>query len=489
MKKAVRTATVSMVLLLLLCTIVSVQAQTPDNGQGNANIVVQNMATSGRANVVASYYNQDGSLADSIGKAVRPLAAKEFLSSSTSMGEPWIGSMVLFSDKELASVANMLWDGGQYRDGASAASYPAPTQTSDMWYLPWATVYPGGQVGQISVQNADTESVDITLRYYASGRSIATAEVIDSIPVGGARYYDLGSPGGKVPDLPALLGAGSWSGSVVIQADGAKQIAVVYVHQALGFSAAYLGATQTSQYLIAPMVVRRAHEVTGSLRWDEWSVLYLKNPSGSDVNVDVSFYSEQTGSVDKLFENLTIRAHRVIPIDLRDGGPGVPGSELEDLDWDSGPDAYWRGWVVVESDAPICGVVLDSMPRTGLAMYNMLAPNEGSLALYAPSVYRISSAGRWQLLSRFWVASLSGNVAHFQLKFYARNGDLSLSVPKSVGANQSKLFSLTKSAFSSLGENWVGSVYISSDNPIGAIAETWWGGPDERWSTYNLIAN
>ncbi len=489
MKKSVRAAIVSMVVLMLLCTIVSVQAQTPDNGQGNANVIAQNMDPSVVAVVRADYYDPDGSLADTIQKNIKPLAAKEFQISATTIGEPWIGSMILSSSRELASVVNLLWDGGTFGDGSTAASYAGRTQTSDVWHLPWVVIEPGRQGGQISIQNADTTSVVVDIRYYLRGEPALTAEVSQSIAVGGSVHYDLGDPGGKVPDLPGLIGEDRWPGSVVVTARGGKQITVSYVNQLKGWSGAYMGVTLCSQTVIAPMVRRRAVDGSGDLWWQESATVVLQNPNDKGVWVDVDFHSGRTGSLAKSFEDIVIGPHKGLVFNLATGGRGIPAAELEVLDYLPGPDVDWYGMVVVHSsrsDRPICGVV-HSGRRTAIARtYEMIGTAEGSPGLYMPTAYRMRPGGSWSLSSRLAVANVSDHAAIVSFDFYDRAGNLDLSLKKHVLKNGVKVINMRSPVVSSLGYDWVGSVYVSAKYPIAATVDTYWTNPI-REGAYNAI--
>lgn len=490
MIKAVRAAVVSMVVLLLLCTIVSVQAQTPDMGQGNANVIAQNMDTSGDAIVQAWYYNQNGTPADHIQRTIPPLAAKVFDVSTTSIGEPWQGSMILSSDKELGSVANLLWDGGAYGDKSTAASYEGPSETSDVWYLPYVAVLPGREVGQISVQNADSGQVTVDIRYYYRSRRDPTAEISQSIQVGGSKHYDLGSPGGNVPDLPGLVGKSSWVGSAVVQARGGKQITVAYVNNGRDQAAAYVGAIQPAKTLIGPYVARSA-TFDGKLKWVQYHTIILQNPNDKATLVDVGFYGQRTDSLDKLFENLRIGPHQILRIDLQ-RGRDVPAGELDPLDWRPGDDVKWKGWVVVDSNRPICGVVLDTKPTKPLAsLYRMIdrleVLQQGSRAVYMPAAYRLQSGGKWALYSRLVVANLSSSgraAVHFH--FYDRQGNLDFSLTRRIPKGQVKYIETNRDLLNSLGDNWVGSVYVESTRPIAATVDTLWRKP-ARQSTYNAI--
>jgi hypothetical protein len=480
MGKAVRTVAVSMMVLVVLCTVVSVQAQTPDNGEGNANIIAQNMDTNTGnpdASVVASYLSPDGSSADSLGASVPPLAAKEFAISQTGIGEPWVGSAVLYSTSELASVVNLLYD-------ESAAAYTGFSGTNDIWYLPF--VFVRSQVSQISVQNADDETATVCIEYYQRSQSVPTADVCEDIEEGGSRFYDLGSPGGYVPDLPGLLGQSNWSGSAIVEAQDGKQIAVMLANQYRGRTGAYVGVTQPSLTLVAPRVGRRALFQSGLLKWKRYGIVSLQNPNAGTATVDLSFYSAEGGTLDLFVDDLTIPPYQMTTLNLQVGG-ALSQAQLDALDYEPGDDVIWSGVVVAESDIPIFGIVVSDYQRKGGAsMYNMLDPSAASDTLYVPSLYRVACGSDWCPVSRLSIANFAGDQAHIVLNFYDRNGNLVYSPTRTIAGEDVRVFYMTRSEYDSFGTNWMGSVYVTSDRPIAAVVDTLWTG-DLEHSTYNAI--
>ncbi len=487
-KKSIRTAAVSVLVLVLLCTIVSVEAQTPDNGQGNANVIAQNMDTdtsSGNpsANVVAAYHNPNGSVADSLGTSIRPLAAKEFQISDTTIGQGWTGSTVLYSDEELASVVNLLWDGGAYGDGTAAASYTGFSQTSDTWYLPRVNVVfgQGRQVTQLSVQNADSTAATVWFRYYKFGESTPTAEVSVVIEAGGSRYYDLGSPGGDVPDLRGLSG-GDWAGSAVVEAEDGKQLTAIAVNHWKGYSGAYLGVAQPSLSLVSPKMIRRAKCKDGDLRWKEFGQIVLQNPNVISATVDLAFYDKITGDLDLLLDDLEIGGQESIKVHLKNGG-SIDPALLDPLDRDPGCPILWNGKVIVTSDTPIFGVANDIRRGEAASLYNLADTDSASGTLYLPAVFRINYGGGSNVYSRIALANMSGTEASVDYYLYDRDGNLDLTTTKTIPANGVGAFRAKEHA-ASVGDNWMGSIYAMADQDVIALVDTLWDGTG-RFSTYN----
>jgi hypothetical protein len=486
-RKTARTAAVSMSVLLVLCTVALVQASTPNNGQGNSNIIAQNMDTNTGnpdANVVASYLSPDGTPEDSLGAAIPPLAAAEFAVSETGIGDAWVGSAVLYSDKELASVVNLLYEGGASPGDKTAAAYTGFSETNDLWYLPF--VFVRSQVSQISVQNADDETATVCIAYYQRSQSVPTAEVCEDIEAAGSRFYDLGIPGGYVPDLPALIGGSNWSGSAVVEAQDGEQIAVVLVNQYPKRTAAYVGITQPSDTLIAPRVGRRALFQNGSLNWKKYGIVSLQNPNVISATVDVSFYSTEGGTLDLFVDDLIIPPNQMTTFNLQSGG-ALSQAQLDQLDYAPGDDVIWSGVVVAESDEPLFGIVVsDYQPKGGASMYNMMDPSAGSYTLYVPSLYRVACGSQWCPVSRLSVANFADDQASIDLSFYDRNGDLEDSQTRTIQGDDVRVFYMARSDYDSFGTNWMGSVYVTSDRPIAAVVDTLWTQTLDQ-STYNAI--
>jgi hypothetical protein len=356
MRNVVKVAAVyTLLLALLLAGVVIVRAQTPVNGEGNSNIVVQNLHQTETANVVASYVGPGGVPEDSLGTAIPRLSAAEFLSSATGLPSGWIGSMVLYSDREVASVASLLWDGGAYYDGTSAACYTGFEAGDTSWYVPALVVNPGVEMSQLTVQNVDTEALTFYVEYYERGESTPDAVIDDTLEPDESRMYDLGSPGGKVPDLVAVSDSGAnWTGAAVVTST--NQIAVVQTNHWRGWSSAYVAFEEPSDTLYSSSISRRMYVRPWRTWWAEFSVLSLQNPNDTDVDVNIKFYDRSDGLLD-LELPYTIPARSAAGFNLRTGG-WVPASTFDVLDTDTtDSDTVWVGHAVVTATQPILGVV------------------------------------------------------------------------------------------------------------------------------------
>ena len=492
-KSTVRTALVASLVVVALCGIVSVEAQTPNNGQGNSIISAQNKNTDvgnpdATANIVASYVNPAGSPADSVGGSVPPLAAAQFLSSDAGVGEAWVGSMVLYSDEQLASSADLMWENGAHGDGKTAASYTGFGEGSDTWYLPRVVVAHGAQVTSIALQNADTQPVTVTIKYVYRGDATPTAVISETIETAGSRLYDLGDPGGKVPDLTTLVGQPTWEGAAVVEVEDGRVVTAMCVFHWRGFAAAYVAVPQPALNILGPRLLRRAYDVAGELNWAEFGNIFLQNPNDTDADVDVAFYDVSTGNLDLLLE-VVVPAHRMRSINLRQGGH-IPVADLDPLDSDPGPDIVWSGKVLATSDIPILGVVLNQRGWEVASMYGMADTTQGSDSLYMPSVYRVLGAGAASVYSRLIVANLSDTAPmDIDWYFYDRDGNQDLVKHHTVLADGVKNLQTQLSPFTSLGNNWEGSVYVTSTGPMVGIVDTLWVAGSVRMSTYDAIGN
>jgi hypothetical protein len=268
--------------------------------------------------------------------------------------------------------------------------------------------------------------------------------------------------------------------------DEGKTTAICITHWA-GWAAAYVGANQPSTHLIGPRVTRRAYDENGTLRWAEFGAIILQNPNDVEATVDVAFYDLTTGTQDLLLDDYTIGPNTVLIIHLR-LGQHVDVSLLDALDRDAGPDIIWNGKVEATSDIPILGIVIDKRGDGAANEYNMVDVSGGSGTLYMPSVYRVLTGGQG-LYSRLAIANLSGDAATVDLHFYDRAGNEDLVLGRGIAGDAVKNLLLWHSMFDDLGENWEGSVYATSNQPVVAIVDTLWKSGNEKVSTYNALNN
>jgi len=500
MRKVLRVGAVyTLLLALLLVSVVIARAQTPSNGQASANIVVQNLHQTETANVVASYVGPGGVPEDSLGAAIPRLSAGEFLSSATGLPGGWLGSMVLYSDRELASVAMLLWDGGPYADGKSAAAYTGFESGDTTWYVPALVVNPGVEASQITVQNVDTEALTFYIDYYERGDVTPDATIDDTLEPSESIMYDLGTPGGKVPDLVALSTSGvNWTGAAVVTST--QQIAVIQSNHWRGWSSAYEGSTAPSDTLSSSSISRRRYQRPSGDFWAEFSVLSLQNPNAVSTDVTINFYDRSDGLLDLTLDH-TIPAHSAAGFNLKGGG-AVPASTFDVLDTDTtDADAIWVGYAVVTSTQPILGAVTVIQPGLGVlgtgvaGVYNLFAPAAGTQDMYVPAAYRIRPGGSWEQLTRMGILNFGSSEATLTLQFYDRNGDLDLELTgrtiavgeiASINTKNGGTLATDTEFATGLGDNWQGSIYIHSTEPIAGITETlWW--PSARFSVYGAV--
>jgi hypothetical protein len=505
MKKTLSRGILIVVLLTTLTGLVAVEAQTPTNGQGNSNIIVQNLdcvPTSDPANVVAAYVAPDGSPADSLGATIAPCGSAEFAVSDTSIPGGWQGSMVLYSDKELASVSMLLWDGGDWADAKTGGAYVGFGAGDYTLYLPSLVVDPAVQVGQVAVQNVSTDDpATVYINYREMGDTAVDVQVVDTIPADASRLYDLGAPGGTTPDLMSYLTYPAtdtnWSGSVVVSST--SEIAAIATNQWRGWSAGYEGIASADTTLIVPFIARRAYQLPKRYFWAEASVLIIQNPNDSAATVDVDFYSNQDGSLTTTFEDIVIPAYDAVRIHTRWGG-SVDPSWLTPLDWKPDTDIEWVGKATITSDLPVMSVLNDMrLDRNQIgdgtaSMYNPAGPSSGSGELFMPALYRIGTGTSWTQRSKLYVANLEGTDATIDIHFYDRDGNLDLTLEdRVVPANGAGSLLLhvggtlgTGAELAVLGNNWVGSAHIVSDRNVIGIVDTIWE-PEARLATYTAV--
>lgn len=160
-------------------------------------------------------------------------------------------------------------------------------------------------------------------------------------------------------------------------------------------------------------------------------------------------------------------------------------SDLDQVDTDPGPSIIWTGKVEVNSDLPILGVVQNTRGWDSGSMYAMPSLAQGSTTLYMPVAYRV--LGSSGVYSRLLVANLSGAEATVDFRFYSRAGHMDYLHRRKVPGNGVKNVQMQLSPLASLGDDWIGSVYVTTNQPVVAIVDSLWAAGMERIATYNAI--
>jgi hypothetical protein len=424
-------------------------------------------------------------------------------------------------------------------DALTAGDYTAMDAPLDTSFLPYVFDHSSRNT-IISVQNTGSEEATITLHYVRKadgteipgGASCEGSPIVDTIPASGVVYYDLlnltrngaasGGTGGTIPCMstdgttqPSAGTAGGFNGSVYITAT--HSIAAAASTHWNKYSTAYTGATSDDTFLYYPQVTRHKNPTTGE--WVLWTAMVVQNTQSFPISITVSIQGA-TGGV--TFSD-TIPALSNLGYNTRFQGSFsdamwtncTDGHQLEPTCWIENelgaPD--WTGAATVQVNTPggtIVGVghgFYYGVDRARGFTYEGLQPATATTLAVCPRMQDQDATGnkRW---SAVIVQNASDAVASVELYLFTQGNatgglagaDLTLDdggpgfpIPVGERAGFNTRFDsdyLAASAFDPLGNNWLGSLVVTSDEPILATMSVFRvdasGSPAVDWATdYN----
>jgi hypothetical protein len=406
------------------------------------------------------------------------------------LGDNWQGSVVIQSDAEMAAVAEITWEGGGAApDGTTAGAYSGYAEGAERMLLPFA-VRASFQFTRIAVQNTENSSTSFSMKY-VNRDGVVDATINDSLPGLGSKTYDLSLPSSVVPDLTQTTyysQNGFWTGAVVIETQGSQKIAAVATNHWNNWAVSYNGSASSGQEVFVASAERRYDPVQD---WRGFTVVIAQCAEDSQsCDVRLRYINANTGTTDLTLPR-TIVAGAALGANTRNGG-----------DWDFEDfevlGDLWVGSVVVDTtnQTDISVIVYTIRPGTLIAgsSSGAIAANGGTetflAGIYQKNTENISCPVNpnqaWTQYSLIRIQNPSGaNANDVDVYFYDRDGNtdevvenLTIEAGKSTNLN-----TRVNCADIDLGGNWEGSVYITADQPVVAIAQTLWGGT--KMNEYN----
>lgn len=463
---------VAMLAVMLIASVAMAQYPGQSVGQGSSDIWVMNLDGTNDANVVASYVDQDGNPDSTVGATVDPLGNTSFPASSSGLGNNWLGSMVLYSDKELASVASLYWSNQPKGDGWSGAEYSGYSEGANELFFAGIAKTKGHRT-LVTIQCVDTTDCAVWMTYRRSSGSVVTGSpFMDTIEPDSQESYDLWDPtlNPNIPDAADV--PANWFGS--LQVTSTQDIAgVQVVHFSVGYAAAYnaiIPGTDTGTEIRYPAVNRR--NFTGDWKGNsDWQGLTVQNTNDYSVTVYVSIYSLAGGAPVLQFSD-DIPAYSSHGYNTKTG-QDVDASVMATL------GNNFLGSAIVTSTEPIAGISgLVRYPSGGLAGgYNAMPPSAGSGRIVHPALFRVKSGSMWTNVSALQVQNLDpSNNTTVTFKWRNPDGSVALQFDDVIPANSSHAYNtryggaVPAASFNALGTSWRGPVDISTSNPYGIMA-------------------
>lgn len=461
-------------LVLVLMSVLPALAADPLPGTGNTDIIVQNTDTNTAnpaATVNVDYINQAGGVEKTVFASVKPLAANEFTAANSGLGDGWIGSAVVSSEKELAAVVNVIWTNGSANDHITGGQYTGYEAGSTEAFLPYLVYNPNLQFSRFSVQNVDTGgAANITMKYI-NRNGVLDFTITDSVPAQAQRTYELNKPGPKIPvwsNSAYFNTNGNWTGAVVITSD--RPVVAVMTNHWQNWAVVMNASASSASKVFAPSVARRTTMKGSTLKWLEWSIVTVQNPSTTQTaTVSLAYVNGDTGTTDLTITGQTIGPGAAKGYNTKSGGDVDP-SVFDVL------GGAWTGSVIIQSNIPVVVGVIgtrgeNSQAAASLGVSSAVAGDD----IFLPAVYQKKTGTKWERNTLIRLQNTSASTATFDVYFYDRNGTLTYSLTgQTIGGEKVWKYN-TKVHNPPLGYNWAGSVYIHSNQPMVAVVENLFG--------------
>ena len=463
--KSLSRATVAYVsiALLLVLPVVGAPLSAPDSGTGqNTTIWAMNTSKTDSASLVVSFVSTDGSVAGSAGRTVGPMGRASVSSGSEVTTSNWLGSAVLYSDEELATVGKINWTGGSANDGVTQGAFTGFSEGSTEVFLPNLFMR-NWMYSAIGVQNLGTTDADFNISYYTRGETTPFAVVVDpGVPADANRYYDLKYTGrstdpSKIPTFPSS----NWLGAVVVTST--NDIAAVVTTHWDNYAAIYqgVGAEEADYKMYVPSVFKRRFA-----NWFSYTGMLVQNTENVSGTVQLMLY-DRDGNLDlDLLDTLDPLSAK--GFNTRYGGDS-PGEDFYDLGFN------WLGSAVISSTTKIAVQVNTLWPGKVVASsYNALSPSLGTTEVFLPHMRKLRSGG-WIEYCGAIVQNLSDQTNNVDVYVYPTAGgtdwndylmqwQVAVDPWSSFGTN-----TRYSAEWDSVPNDWAGTIYLSGEYNIGAI--------------------
>lgn len=326
------------VVLAVLVSLVIVGAVAAQTVSYNSGFQVQNLEN-GTANIVVTFYKQDGTVAASNPYTVSASSSRTFFPIND-VTTGFNGSVVISSDRNVRAVNNLLGSGpGNYfattngfQSGSTSVSLPLVMCNNsgfDTWF---------------NVQNAGTADANITISYVPGSNGTAQSETAVIKP-GAAKTFDQKSGSATKNCSTMADSSAKFIGSAKITSDQ-PIVAAVEQLNTTNFKVlmGYGGFTAGSSSVALPLVMaNNSNYYTG---------IQVQNTGSASTNVTVTYSANTAGSFTPVNETFALAAGASKTI-LQNGAPAANGGANN---W--GTNKYVGGATVTNSgNQPLVAIV------------------------------------------------------------------------------------------------------------------------------------
>lgn len=493
MKKLVTVLGLILVLALSVTPVLAEPTADPDPGRGNTDVVVMNMGTTA-TDATAIYYNTGGSPEYNANTNLASRGSYRFAASAaTPLGDNWRGSMVVQSAGEVAAVAEILWTNGSSADGTTADAYTGFPSGATTMYVPYAVYSVNSQFTQFAVQNTENSQANIRLTFI-NRTGTTDLQVNDTLQALGSKNFDVRTfnqlQSTSFWQNNCAAGQCFWSGAVKVESTNGKKIAAAATNHWTQWAAAYSAVASGATRIYVPSVERRCTNCAwnpappnADQYWQGLSVVTVQCLSTSTpCEVDMQFVGQTSNMSNLTLPMKTLNPGAAVAASTR-AGNDYQQSLFNQLRRDTDPanQASWAGSVIVSTrnNTQIAVVAYNQRPTDAIAVgFSGAGTANAGSQTYVPTVYKrgvCDNGFNWQRFSIIRIQNpTNNNATDVDIYYYNRNGTLATQeLNRSIAAGQA----LTRhtrvdcSSLAPLGDNWEGSVYVTSNQPLVAVSE------------------
>jgi hypothetical protein len=443
---------------MLLASVASAGYPADTLGLGNTEVWVMNLHESLDANVVASFFDRDGSQTQSLQATIDPFGNVSFPASSSGLRAGWLGSVGIDSLRPIASIATTIWEDVPDGDGWSAAAINDAPQGANDIFFPFL-FKTGSWRSVITIQCLDVVDCAVSMTYRNRGGDVVSGSpFLDLIESFSQETYDLWDPSvnPNIPNDSQMVA--NWHGSLQVTSSGSIAGAV-RTHSENGHAYAYNAVADSgSTEIFCPRFARRNFGGNWGYQSD-WTAVSVQNTHGFTVTVYLSFYNQ--GGQRLLDFSAEIPAYGSDAYNAR-YGTQWPFDEL--------PDGFNGSAVVTSTQSIVGSCTLQRAPGGGMSGGHY-APADGHARLAFPLVYRIKEGATWRYYSGISIQNVDPeNEITVHLAWMDADGTVLLEFDDDIAAYASHGYNTSygdEEVYGDLGANWTGTVVVSTDSPSG----------------------
>ncbi|HOT91133.1 MAG TPA: hypothetical protein PLJ78_10580 [Anaerolineae bacterium] len=334
---------------------------------------------------------------------------------------------------------------------------------------------PGTGVTNLVTQNISEGDAAVTIAYYDVDGNVDYNEPSTTIKPLAVKEF-------KTGDIPSTSLPDGWVGSAVMSSDAEVGVIVSVRWTATGredgsTQDAYVGGMQGFNQLYLPDLKRVP--LTGDpTKANQVSKIYVQNTESAQATIYMNYYNRQGG-----FEGVkvaTIPGYSQKSFDLRKDAD-IPAGVADGFGTTNDGACY------ITSTNKIYAIVQTTWQNWDAAYEGL---GQADTTLYAPSAFRTKRAdGSWNIYSAVVVQNTTGASADIHFNYINRStGNTDLHLVRTVGAyaatglNTRTGGDLPASTFEVLGDNWAGSVIVTSTANIVGSSNIFWAASTQNYA-------